>query len=351
MKHVLLGMVLAGCGTDKGADSALVEDSGAVAASADPTRWEPLTGEEALPLPVCPEWWCLGVTDPALERAADGSLVMWFSAGGDESSDGPVLGRATSSDGGVSFSVSPDEPIRLSVEGAWDVHRETPAMRYDADTDRWTTWYLGYAVDFFTDPGIGQATSADADGTAFGASEAPIYRPDPGGWDAAFISGASVVVGADGVWRLYYAGIGTTQGVGLLESTDGQTWTPHPDNPVLERDLSGWDQAVMEPEVHLIGDRYYMWYTGYEEPLDLTSTPMSIGLATSEDGVHWSRHDGNPIISPGTDPGAWNGLRIVSPSVLVEDDGGLLMAVHGQSEADAEGALLGRIGLYRALPD
>ncbi|NBC85364.1 MAG: hypothetical protein GVY25_04145 [Bacteroidetes bacterium] len=74
---------------------------------------------------------------------------------------------------------------------------------------------------------------------------------------------------------------------------------------------------------------------------------MSIGLAVSDDGIRWSRDESNPVIEPGR-AGAWNGLRVVSPSVRVEDDGSLVMAVHGQSREDARGAVLGRVGLYRA---
>jgi len=305
-----------------------------------------------LPLPVCPEWYCLGATDPALERDAAGNLVLWFSAGGDESPGGPVLGRALSTDDGASFVPEPNAPIHLAGSGVWDVRRETVSVRFDPAVDRWTSWYLGYAVSFFDDPAIGQAVSTDADGTSFEPSDAPIYRPAPGSWDELFVTGPTMVVGHDGVWRLYYVGAGSTVGVGLLESTDeGTTWTPHPDNPVFERDLAGWDQGILEPEVALIDGRYHLWYAGYEEPLDLATSSMAIGLATSLDGVHWERHPDNPVLEPSGVAGSWNELRVTSPSVLLDDDGTLRMAVHGQSAADAAAGIpLGRIGMYRAAP-
>lgn len=42
-----------------------------------------------------------------------------------------------------------------------------------------------------------------------------------------------------------------------------------------------------------------MWYLGYQEPLDLSSTPISIGLATSDDGITWTRHESGPDAASG----------------------------------------------------
>jgi hypothetical protein len=211
-------------------------------------------------------------------------------------------------------------------------------------------WYLGYARSFFEDPALGQTMSEGTEGTSFPRPAEPIYRARPGGWDGAFVTDPVAVPDPAGGWRLYYIGAGTTVGVGLLTSPDGTTWTPHPDNPLVEGDAGGWDQGFVGLEVIHHGGRWLMWYSGYREPLDLASTPIAIGLATSDDGVVWERHPANPVVEPGS-PGAWNGLRIVSPSVHVEADGTLLMAVHGQSRADAAGASLGRIGLYRSPPE
>lgn len=157
-----------------------------------------------------------------------------------------------------------------------------------------------------------------------------------------------VLRGPDGVWRLYYVGAGTTVGVGLLTSPDGETWTPYPDNPVFERDLNSWDQGLLDPAVLYVDGRYLMWYSGFKEPLDLSSTPISIGLATSDDGITWTRHQGGPVIQPGS-AGSWNDLRVASPSVHHLPDGSLLLALHGQSVSDAmSGLSLGQIGVYRS---
>ncbi|MEM1118101.1 MAG: hypothetical protein AAGJ11_16430 [Bacteroidota bacterium] len=308
--------------------------------------WEEVPGNPSLATPVCPEWNCLGMTDPWLGRAPDGETVLWVSAGGDAATGGPVVARAsgpTASE--VTFGA--DAPQLLPDDAAWDRWRETVALRFDPEADRWTMWYLGYNQSFFDDPAIGQSVSTDAEGTAFVRPEAPIYRPAPGAWDGRFVADPTPIRLPDGSWRLYYTGAGTTVGVGVLESDDGETWTPYAGNPVFERDLGGWDQGFIGIDVQIVDGRYLMWYSGYEEPLDLETTPISIGLAVSDDGLSWQRYEDNPVIEPGAS-GTWNELRIVSPSVRIEADGSFTMALHGQNRADAQGRSLGRIGLYRS---
>src|SRR5690348_13108466 len=67
---------------------------------------------------VCPGWRCAASGDPAIARAPDGSLVLWFTTLGIET-DGMGgfvsqlnIGRATSADvSPLAFQVSPDQPV------------------------------------------------------------------------------------------------------------------------------------------------------------------------------------------------------------------------------------------------
>lgn len=55
-----------------------------------------------------------------------------------------------------------------------------------------------------------------------------------------------------------------------------------------------WDARIRERGWILHeGDTYHLWYTGFEND----SSPMKLGLATSSDGIHWTRYDKNPIYS------------------------------------------------------
>jgi predicted GH43/DUF377 family glycosyl hydrolase len=307
--------------------------------------WEELPGNPRIAQPACPAWYCLGQTDPWVARGPDGARIAWFSTGGDLG--GPLVGRAQLDDA-LNFTLDP-EPVLTLQAGVWDRYRETVSTRWDPDTETWTMWYLGYAVSFFDDPGFGQMRSSDRDGTRWERAAAPIYRPQADGWDHALISGPSFIETPEGQWRLYYSGAGTTVGIGLLISDDrGQSWRPHPDNPIFERDLASWDQGILEVSVIYHEGRYLMWYTGYKEPLDLQTTPMAIGLAYSADGIRWQRSPDNPVLRPGQ-AGSWNDLRVVSPHVIVGDDGALYLFAHGQSRASV-GRLLGELGVWRSAP-
>jgi len=340
---IVIGWGLAGCATNPAGTSEAARPDESESGGME---WTEDAGNPVLDPPPCPAWNCLGMTDPWLGTSTSGESILWVSAGGSAAEGGPVVGRAARTTDGR-FRFVPSAPQVLPRDSVWDRWRETVSFTFNDDADRWSMWYLGYAESFFDDPGIGRAVSEGPDGLRFARPDAPLYRPCPDGWDAAFLTDPVPVRRPDGGWNLYYVGAGTTVGVGLLTSPDGETWTPHPQNPVFERDLDGWDQGILGIDVKRVEGQYWMWYTGYEEPLDLERTPMSIGLAVSDDGIRWARVASNPVIEPGL-AGAWNGLRVVAPSVRVEDDGSLVMAVHGQSREDARGAVLGRIGLYRA---
>ena len=309
--------------------------------------WEELPGNPRIEQPNCPAWYCLGQTDPWVAKGPNGSLVAWFSTGG--GLGGPVVGRALV-DQDLDFTLTPaDRPVLELKDEVWNKHRETVSARWNPDDENWTMWYLGYETSFFEDPGFGQMRSLDSDGEEWERSESPIYTPDPDGWDFAFITGPTFVETPGGQWRLYYSGAGTTVGIGVLISDDkGESWQPHPSNPVFERDLDSWDQGILEVSILLVDGKYMMWYSGYEEPLDLDETPIYVGLAHSDDGFQWERSEYNPVLGPG-EAGSWNDLRVVSPHVIQGDDGALYLFGHGQSRENV-GLLMGEIGVWRSQP-
>jgi predicted GH43/DUF377 family glycosyl hydrolase len=96
-------------------------------------------------------------------------------------------------------------------------------------------------------------------------------------------------------------------------------WRKHAANPVLSRGPAGsWDAfEVATPRVLVLGlNSYAMWYTGRD------GRRSQIGIATSTDGVTWTKYAGNPILGPGT-TGTWEGLDVEDPCVLY--DGGVYM--------------------------
>lgn len=71
-------------------------------------------------------------------------------------------------------------------------------------------------------------------------------------------------------------------------------FVPYAGNPVFTAGAAdAWDAHIRERGWILKeGDRYYLWYTGYRKP---RPDKMSLGLATSSDGIHWRRDEENPI--------------------------------------------------------
>jgi len=68
----------------------------------------------------------------------------------------------------------------------------------------------------------------------------------------------------------------------------------HPDNPVLTAGPKGaWDENGIERVVVLrtAPDDWRLWYS-------CTGSYRSLGLATSKDGVHWTKYAGNPVFRP-----------------------------------------------------
>ncbi|PWJ55268.1 glycosyl hydrolase family 43 [Dyadobacter jejuensis] len=71
---------------------------------------------------------------------------------------------------------------------------------------------------------------------------------------------------------------------------------PYAKNPIFEGtgNPENWDEVIRERGYILKEqDQYYMWYTGYTKA---TGEEMKyLGLATSDDGLSWTRYSENPI--------------------------------------------------------
>ena len=153
----------------------------------------------------------------------------------------------------------------------------------------------------------------------------PVYQSSASAWNFAGIGDPSVIYDSDdGVYKMWTSGGGVvppdpsvivrTQ---YLTSPDGVTWTESAVNPVLFEGAGGsdWDRGGVETVMVLKdGGQYYLWYGGYEVREDPPLT-LQIGLATSSDGINWSKSLANPVLSPGTS-GEWDEGWVESPSVV-----------------------------------
>lgn len=146
----------------------------------------------------------------------------------------------------------------------------------------------------------------------------------PGVWDGTLIGLPNVLWDGDaGLYRMYYTGAGglSNLAIGLATSPDGVTWTRYPGNPVLVADSQPWEgDVVEEPFVRAEGGSYKMWYDNW----------TSIGYATSPDGVTWTKHP-TPVLEPNPNPLAWDSKMVRAPSV-VKVSGQYVMAYTGTGD-------------------
>jgi hypothetical protein len=99
-------------------------------------------------------------------------------------------------------------------------------------------------------------------------------------------------------------------------------WKPVPENPVFTgtgRDT--WDRKIRERGFILPDHKgnYDLWYTGYAGDRPVT---MSLGHATSPDGIHWTRDPANPVFAD-----SW-----VEDMCVVRRDGTFFMVAEGKND-------------------
>lgn len=114
------------------------------------------------------------------------------------------------------------------------------------------------------------------------------------GFDTTRVSDPSVVK-IGGTYYMYYMGVpfGNEKEMGLATSTDGVSWTRSSQNPVLPYGQQSWSGfRTIRGKVLYDNGTFKMWYTGDDQNLYATE---SLGYATSPDGVQWTPYSGNPI--------------------------------------------------------
>lgn len=117
-------------------------------------------------------------------------------------------------------------------------------------------------------------------------------------------------------YKMWYAGFdGTKLRIGLATSSDGINWTKYSGNPVLDTGSQGdWDQNnAFSPVVIYDGSKYKMWYAGSND------TNVRIGMATSSDGISWTKHSENPVLYDGG-AGAWDDASIMTRAVIFDGE-------------------------------
>lgn len=316
-------VLLASCG--RYADFTL-PSPGARAAGAVRLEWD------VQPAPVMQRgssWDRVDTLNPSVVRIA-GTYTNFYSgydgrtwhSGVAESSDGLQWKR-------LSKVLSPDA-------GTWEgdyIAANGSAMIADG---KWLYWYQGGRV-----PRIGLATSND--GKAWTKHGEPVLDPGPrGSWDERGVADP-YVIRSGATFYMYYLGQDRArrQRLGVARSDDGVRWIKLRSNPVLELGEPGeFDETGLgEPAVWAEQGSYWMLYTARDK-----REWRRLGLARSQDGVHWERVTTKPVLVGESE---WNAKVVCDPTVLPADDGGVHVWFGGGDRAEPAENLNGQIGYAR----
>jgi predicted GH43/DUF377 family glycosyl hydrolase len=202
------------------------------------------------------------------------------------------VGLAKSKDG-INWKKAPYMPVLDGEPGAWDATGEHASFVMK-DGNLYKMWYEGSDGNVRQ---LGYATSHNGiNWTKYPGN--PVLQAGPESYDQ-FVAGHGTVLHENGLFKLWYHAIGDLDGVGNVDaiiayatSPDGIHWTKH--GPVLVGAPDSWDTGLWGPSVLKINGTYWMWYSAGGPVY-----PISIGLATSTNGVEWTRVGDYPVL---TDP-------------------------------------------------
>ncbi len=259
--------------------------------------------------------WDSGVVFSPRVVLKDGTYHLFYNGSADDTLPTMAIGYAVSTDGRA-FTRPTDEPILTGDGRGFDARQVSSGVPL-FDGDRWVLYYNAGGGQGSAGKAIGRATASHPAGP-WKRDNQPVLlvgRYESKAWDTDYIVPESVLLTDEGYVMYYTSGNrqnGIVAAIGMATSPDGITWTKHGE-PVLQPGTEGsWDTVGVWGCTVLQAEDWEMFYTGGGE------MGASIGYAVSPDGIHWTKREGNPIFSPRDDPTAADLTPVIqSPSVVM----------------------------------
>jgi hypothetical protein len=146
-----------------------------------------------------------------------------------------------------------------------------------------------------------------------------------GSWDDHGSTFSSVIYDSlAGEFRMYYHGFsGGTHQIGLATSPDGLNWTKYPGNPIMTPGPAAWDNSSVRVPM--------VWKEGLTDYRMIYtgngSGGMRVGYATSTDGITWTKHPSNPVFNDPTwasgETENWGVIKVGSEYLMWYSDFGM----------------------------
>ena len=161
-----------------------------------------------------------------------------------------------------------------------------------------------------------------------------LYPGSSNSWDSKSVQPGAILK-ENGIYKMYYFGYSDEYDnwhVGLATSVNGINWTKRP-QPIIYGTY-GWEFQLVISALVKINDTYFLYYTGRNLP------EYKIGVAISTDGINFIKYSGNPIL---TNDRPWELNGILDGSVIM--DNGTLKMVYMNSNASGFGLATSSDGL------
>lgn len=240
--------------------------------------------------------------------------------------------------------------FEAGAAGAWDEFGvRDPALLVDTagklirEDGAWVMYYTGSCKDGRWQA-TGRAVSHDEGRTWVRAPGRPVLEPAPGQWDGSMASTPWVVLGDDGVYRLYYRGVGKPgrgEAIGLARSTNGVEFQRAEGGPILTCS----DFADMPREgrrfmgvvnvVRMLDGRYLLTFEGSSLAHDRLA---QIFAAVSTDGETFEPFNGGYPIFTARHVKTWSVTRVANPRITVlEHDNVYVLSFNGHYQSGLYG--------------
>lgn len=244
--------------------------------------------------------------------------------------------------------------IAWAEDLGFHLHHEKPALSRQGGT--WDSAYIDPGTVVFHDGSyhmfyvaiprwphplaIGYAKSADGMSWDRQADRPILTHEQTGPLEATSIMSTSSLVTDDGTWVLFFTSVASGEnfyGDILRATAPGPLgpWEVDPEPALSPGPKGAWDGvAVGDASVVRTENGYVMYYAGFGNFHDggFSSKRANIGMATSQDGLVWTKYDdpetdgalfssSDPVLSASVDDTDWDSFRLVDPNVQQTQEG------------------------------